>query len=74
MVSFSSFLNDLSSLFLHGPWCGRGGKGGGGENSHMKGMRMIIQRCVTHYAFCIDLPFHKTLSDKCLDKNIGFLS
>ena len=30
MVSFSSFLNDLSSLFLHGPSCGRGGKGGGG--------------------------------------------
>lgn len=30
MVSFSSFLNDLSSLLLHGPSCGRGGKGGGG--------------------------------------------
>ena len=44
MVSFSSFLNDLSSLLLHGPSCGRGGKGRGGENSHMNGMRMIIQK------------------------------
>ena len=34
MVSFSSFLNDLSSLLLHGPSCGRGGKGGGGELSY----------------------------------------
>ena len=44
MVSFSSFLNELSSLFLHGPSGGRSGRGGGGENSHVKGMRMIIQK------------------------------
>lgn len=32
MVSFSSFLNELSSLFLHGPSGGRGRRvGGGGE-------------------------------------------
>ena len=43
MVSFSSFLNELSSLFLHGPSGGRSGRGGG-ENSHVKGMRMIIQK------------------------------
>ena len=30
MVSFSSFLNELSSLFLHGPSGGRSGGGGGG--------------------------------------------
>ena len=29
MVSFSSFLNELSSLFLHGPSGGRSGRGGG---------------------------------------------
>lgn len=45
MVSFSSFLNELSSLFLHGPSGGRGRRvGGGGKNSHMKGMRMIIKK------------------------------
>ena len=34
MVSFSSFLNELSSLFLHGPSGGRSGGGGvGGELS-----------------------------------------
>ena len=33
MVSFSSFLNELSSLFLHGPSGGRSGGGGGIELS-----------------------------------------
>ena len=42
MVSSSSFLNELSSLFLHGPSGGRSRRGG--ENSHVKGMRMIIQK------------------------------
>ena len=47
MVSFSSFLNELSSLFLHGPWCGRGGKGGGGELSYERDEDDYSEMCNT---------------------------